>query len=66
MPVPGSSGPFPVYQEEKELQCEEPGDVDKMPSRGRVDLGHTREMVDWKVAGVGRGLQEAAQRSSRI
>ena len=35
-------------------------------SRGRIDLEHTWEMVDWKVAVAGRGAGEAARRSSRI
>lgn len=48
-------------------QCDEQGDIGKMPSRGRVDLRHMWEMVGWEAAGLGElgwrgGGGEAAKR----
>ena len=65
--MPGSSGPFPVCQEEKELPFLPASSKVKnqeTDSRGRIDLEHTWELVDWKVAvaeGGGGSSQEKQQ-----
>ena len=45
-------------------QCDEQGDIGKMPSRGRVDLGHMWEMVGWEAAGL-RELEGEAEKQPR-